>query len=270
MPATTSRRSSRCAPEVRLIDFTGSAANGNWLEANARQAQVYTEKSGVNQIVVDSADDFKGVARNIAFSLSLYTGPDVHRAAEHLRAEGRHRDGRRPPHVRPGRLGHRGGRAEAPRRSGAGRGDSGRRGQRRRHAAAGEGARARRHRARHAGDRASALPAGEDPHAAHRQARRRRPGAIPRRVVRADRVRDRDGIDHAKPRDRAGRGQDARRVDAVGVFAPAGDDRPGDRRGGRCGRCAVDQPDRRRVRQPVGGVLGLITARAPIPRPMRR
>ena len=61
-------------PEVRIIDFTGSAANGNWLEANARQAQVYTEKSGVNQIVVDSADDFKGVARNIAFSLALYTG----------------------------------------------------------------------------------------------------------------------------------------------------------------------------------------------------
>jgi phenylacetic acid degradation protein paaN len=61
-------------PEVRIIDFTGSAANGNWLEANARQAQVYTEKSGVNQIVIDSADDFKGVARNIAFSLALYTG----------------------------------------------------------------------------------------------------------------------------------------------------------------------------------------------------
>jgi len=61
-------------PEVRLIDFTGSAANGNWLEANARQAQVYTEKSGVNQIVIDSADDFRGVARNIAFSLALYTG----------------------------------------------------------------------------------------------------------------------------------------------------------------------------------------------------
>ena len=61
-------------PEVRIIDFTGSAANGNWLEANARQAQVYTEKSGVNQIVVDSADDFRSVARNIAFSLALYTG----------------------------------------------------------------------------------------------------------------------------------------------------------------------------------------------------
>ena len=61
-------------PDVRLIDFTGSAANGNWLEAHARQAQVYTEKSGVNQIVVDSADDFRAVARNIAFSLALYTG----------------------------------------------------------------------------------------------------------------------------------------------------------------------------------------------------
>ena len=61
-------------PEVRLIDFTGSAANGNWLEANARQAQVYTEKSGVNPIVVDSTDDWKGVVRNVAFSLSLYTG----------------------------------------------------------------------------------------------------------------------------------------------------------------------------------------------------
>ncbi|HTP45323.1 MAG TPA: phenylacetic acid degradation protein PaaN [Casimicrobiaceae bacterium] len=61
-------------PEVKLIDFTGSSANGEWLEKNARQAQVYTEKAGVNQIVIDSADDMKAVARNIAFSLSLYTG----------------------------------------------------------------------------------------------------------------------------------------------------------------------------------------------------
>jgi len=61
-------------PEVRLIDFTGSSANGEWLEQNARQAQVYTEKAGVNQIVVDSADDIKSVARNVAFSLALYTG----------------------------------------------------------------------------------------------------------------------------------------------------------------------------------------------------
>jgi phenylacetic acid degradation protein paaN len=61
-------------PEIKLIDFTGSSAHGNWLERNAHQAQVYAEKAGVNQIIIDSADDFAGAARNIAFSLALYTG----------------------------------------------------------------------------------------------------------------------------------------------------------------------------------------------------
>jgi len=61
-------------PEVKIIDFTGSSQNGRWLEEHARQAQVYTEKAGVNQIVIDGASDFKGLVRNVAFSLSLYTG----------------------------------------------------------------------------------------------------------------------------------------------------------------------------------------------------
>ncbi|MRR49325.1 MAG: phenylacetic acid degradation protein PaaN [Rhodocyclaceae bacterium] len=60
-------------PEVKLIDFTGSNVNGDWLEANARQAQVFTEKAGVNQIIIDSTDDFKGLVRNVAFSLCLYS-----------------------------------------------------------------------------------------------------------------------------------------------------------------------------------------------------
>ncbi len=59
---------------VRLIDFTGSSEHGNWLETNARQAQVYTEKAGVNQVIIDSVDEFKAVARNLAFSFSLYSG----------------------------------------------------------------------------------------------------------------------------------------------------------------------------------------------------
>lgn len=59
---------------VKLIDFTGSTQNGNWLEQNARQAQVYTEKAGVNQIIIDSADDLRSVARNLAFSFALYSG----------------------------------------------------------------------------------------------------------------------------------------------------------------------------------------------------
>ena len=61
-------------PEIKIVDFTGSTANGRWLEEHARQAQVYTEKAGVNQVIVDSAADFKGLVRNLAFSLSLYTG----------------------------------------------------------------------------------------------------------------------------------------------------------------------------------------------------
>ncbi|ACC71861.1 phenylacetic acid degradation protein PaaN [Paraburkholderia phymatum] len=61
-------------PEIKLIDFTGSTQNGTWLERNAHQAQVFTEKAGVNQIVIDSVDDIKSAARNIAFSLALYSG----------------------------------------------------------------------------------------------------------------------------------------------------------------------------------------------------
>lgn len=61
-------------PEIRIIDYTGSTEFGDWLEANARQAQVYTEKAGVNTIVVDSTDDYRGMLANLAFSLSLYSG----------------------------------------------------------------------------------------------------------------------------------------------------------------------------------------------------
>ena len=60
--------------EVRIVDFTGSTGFGQWLEANARQAQVYTEKSGVNTVVIDSTDDFSGICANLAFSLPLYSG----------------------------------------------------------------------------------------------------------------------------------------------------------------------------------------------------
>jgi phenylacetic acid degradation protein paaN len=60
--------------EVKLIDFTGSSRTGERLEQEARQALVYTEKAGVNQIVIDSTADFKGMTKNIALSLSLYAG----------------------------------------------------------------------------------------------------------------------------------------------------------------------------------------------------
>ena len=61
-------------PDVRVIDYTGSTSYGEWLEGNALQARVFTEKAGVNCVVLDSTDDLKGLAANLAYSLSLYSG----------------------------------------------------------------------------------------------------------------------------------------------------------------------------------------------------
>jgi phenylacetic acid degradation protein paaN len=61
-------------PEVKLIDFTGSSEHGVWLEKEARGALVFTEKAGVNQVVIHSTDNFAGLAKNLAFSISLYSG----------------------------------------------------------------------------------------------------------------------------------------------------------------------------------------------------
>ncbi|MEV0806995.1 phenylacetic acid degradation protein PaaN [Micromonospora sp. NPDC050200] len=61
-------------PAVKIVDFTGSTEYGDWLEANARQAAVYTEKAGLNTVVVDSTDDFAGMCRNLGFTLALYSG----------------------------------------------------------------------------------------------------------------------------------------------------------------------------------------------------
>jgi phenylacetic acid degradation protein paaN len=61
-------------PEVKLVDYTGSNDFGQWLEEHATQAVVFTEKAGVNTVVIDSTDSFKGMCFNLAFSLALYTG----------------------------------------------------------------------------------------------------------------------------------------------------------------------------------------------------
>ena len=61
-------------PEVRVVDYTGSSEFGTWLERNAHQAVVFTEKAGVNPVVIDSTDDYRGMLGNLAFSLSLYSG----------------------------------------------------------------------------------------------------------------------------------------------------------------------------------------------------
>lgn len=61
-------------PEVKIVDYTGGSEFGDWIEANARQADVYTEKAGVNSIIIDGFDDMRAVTGNIAFTLCLYSG----------------------------------------------------------------------------------------------------------------------------------------------------------------------------------------------------
>src|SRR6266704_4684201 len=61
-------------PEIRIVDFTGSTAFGDWLEEHARQARVYTEKAGVNMVLIESTSDYAGMLANLAFSLVLYSG----------------------------------------------------------------------------------------------------------------------------------------------------------------------------------------------------
>lgn len=60
--------------EINIIDYTGGTEFGNWVEANAGNAVVYTEKAGVNSIIIDSVEQMKPVSGNIAFSLCLYSG----------------------------------------------------------------------------------------------------------------------------------------------------------------------------------------------------
>ncbi|GBE25125.1 1-pyrroline-5-carboxylate dehydrogenase 1 [bacterium BMS3Bbin02] len=59
---------------VKLVDFTGGSAFGDWLENNVPQARVFTEKSGVNSVIIDSVPDLKGIMRNLTVSTSLYSG----------------------------------------------------------------------------------------------------------------------------------------------------------------------------------------------------
>ena len=61
-------------PDIRIIDYTGHSEFGEWLETSARQAVVFSQKSSVNCVVVESTNDYKGMLRNLAFAVSLSSG----------------------------------------------------------------------------------------------------------------------------------------------------------------------------------------------------
>ena len=57
---------------VKLIDFTGNSEFGSYLESLPKA--VFTEKTGVNSIILDSVENLDKVIQNITFSVALYSG----------------------------------------------------------------------------------------------------------------------------------------------------------------------------------------------------
>jgi phenylacetic acid degradation protein paaN len=60
-------------PLVKVIDYTGGSAFGSYIESLSGKT-TFTEKAGVNSVILDSVTDLKAVAQNVAFAASLYSG----------------------------------------------------------------------------------------------------------------------------------------------------------------------------------------------------
>lgn len=60
-------------PAVKLIDYTGGSTFGDYIETLPNKV-TFTEKAGVNSVIIDSVRDLREVMRNLAFSVSLYSG----------------------------------------------------------------------------------------------------------------------------------------------------------------------------------------------------
>jgi len=58
---------------VKLIDYTGGSAFGDYIESLDGKT-VFTEKAGVNSVILDSVADANSVFGNLAFAASLYSG----------------------------------------------------------------------------------------------------------------------------------------------------------------------------------------------------
>ena len=59
--------------DVKLIDYTGGSAFGDYIEGLSGKT-VFTEKAGVNSVILESINDPKAVFGNLAFAASLYSG----------------------------------------------------------------------------------------------------------------------------------------------------------------------------------------------------
>ena len=71
-------------PEVGIVDYTGGNEFGDWIETNIRHAQVYTEKAGINTVIIDGCEDLKADDRKPGILVEPVFGSDVHNPPEHL------------------------------------------------------------------------------------------------------------------------------------------------------------------------------------------
>jgi phenylacetic acid degradation protein paaN len=59
--------------DVKIIDYTGGPSFGEYLESLPGKT-LFTEKAGINSIILDSSENIDGMFQNIAFAASLYSG----------------------------------------------------------------------------------------------------------------------------------------------------------------------------------------------------
>lgn len=60
-------------PLINIIDYTGGSSFGTTLESLPGKT-VFTEKAGVNSVLLESVTDLDAVLQNLAFSVCLYSG----------------------------------------------------------------------------------------------------------------------------------------------------------------------------------------------------
>lgn len=60
-------------PACAIVDFTGSARFGKWVEENSHPALCFTETAGCNAVVLESCRDLDAVIRSLATTLCLFS-----------------------------------------------------------------------------------------------------------------------------------------------------------------------------------------------------
>ena len=60
-------------PACAIVDFTGSARFGKWVEENSQPALCFTETAGCNAVVLESCRDLDPVIRSLATTLCLFS-----------------------------------------------------------------------------------------------------------------------------------------------------------------------------------------------------